>query len=272
MTASPAARALHDHWREYAIEAALLGAFMVSACTFGTLVFRPVSPVHRALGTPWTQRLTMGALMGLTSIALVYSPWGKRSGGHLNPAFTLTFLRLGRVARWDAAFYVAAQFVGAVVGVLLSARVLGMSLGDPAVRYVVTQPGPAGVLAAFAAEVAISAGLMTLVLHTAASPRLARFTGLFAGLLVATYITLESPISGMSMNPARTFGSAAAAWSWTAIWVYFTAPLLGMLLAAELYRRRERRIPCAKYRHVRGQRCIFCEYAGEWDVERPNTR
>jgi aquaporin Z len=54
-------------------------------------------------------------------------------------------------------------------------------------------------------------------------------------LLVATYISVDAPFSGMSMNPARTFASAAASGIWTSVWVYFTAPILGMLAAAELF-------------------------------------
>jgi aquaporin Z len=80
--------------------------------------------------------------------------------------------------------------------------------------------------------------------------------------LIATYITIEAPFSGMSMNPARTLGSALPAGVWTALWVYFTAPPLGMLLAAEVYQRTRgaHRIDCAKYHHQNNKRCIFCEY------------
>jgi len=93
-------------------------------------------------------------------------------------------------------------------------------------------------------------------------PSIARWTGVCAGLLVALYITLESPISGMSMNPARTFGSAFVGRTWTGWWIYFTAPPLGMLAAAELYRhwRGARGLFCAKLHHPAGVRCIFCEH------------
>ncbi len=82
-------------------------------------------------------------------------------------------------------------------------------------------------------------------------------------ILVATYITVEAPISGMSMNPARTFGSALSAHVWTALWVYFSAPILGMLLAAESYLRLKgaREVFCAKLYHNNDKRCIFrCRY------------
>lgn len=256
--------ALQRHWPEYLIEAAGLGCFMISACLFGILLEHPASPVRQVLHHPLLRRVLMGLAMGLTAISLVYSPWGQRSGAHLNPALTLTFFRLGKVAFWDALFYVVAQFIGGIAGVLLAATVAGQVLADPTVNYVATLPGPWGIRLAFLAEALISFGLMTLVLHVSNTAPLARLTGLFAGALVAIYIIMEAPLSGMSMNPARTFGSAVLAQSWTALWLYFTAPPLGMLLAAELYVRLPgtRQVICAKLHHQNSQRCIFrCGYA-----------
>src|SRR5439155_1532511 len=81
---------------------------------------------------------------------------------------------------------------------------------------------------AFIAELIIAFILMTVVLNVSNTPHLARFTGIFAGCLVATYITLEAPFSGMSMNPARTFSSAFVGHLWTGLWIYFIAPVLAM--------------------------------------------
>jgi aquaporin Z len=117
---------------------------------------------------------------------------------------------------------------------------------------------------AFSAEVLISFVLMSVILAISNTRKLARYTGLFAGALVATYITLESPLSGMSMNPARTLGSALSAHVWTALWIYFTAPPIRMLLAAEVFVRLRgaRAVICAKLHHQNDQRCIFrCGYA-----------
>src|SRR6266699_4232453 len=105
---------LRTHWPEYLMEAGLLGAFMVSACVFGALYEFPQSPVHQAIGSGLLRRLLMGMSMGLTAIAIFYSPWGKQSGAHINPSVTFTFFRLGKVKLWDAFFYIAAQFTGAV--------------------------------------------------------------------------------------------------------------------------------------------------------------
>ncbi|HEV2764491.1 MAG TPA: aquaporin [Pyrinomonadaceae bacterium] len=249
--------ALKNHWPEYLSEAAGLGTFMLSACAFAALLFHPSSPVVRGVESAGARGVLMGAAMGLTNVLLVYSPWGMRSGAHNNPAVTLTFYRLGKVRAADALFYVLAQFAGGVAGVLLAALLLGGLLEDPSVNYVVTVPGRFGVAAAFAAEVVISCLLMSVVLRASNHERLSRLTGVLAGLLVAAYISVEAPVSGMSMNPARTFGSALPAGVWTALWVYFTAPLLGMLLAAEVFARTGARAACAKLHHHNRKRCIF---------------
>lgn len=256
--------ALRTHWPEYLIEAAALGTFMVSACSVTLLIQHPGSPMHGLLADPTLRRVLTGVAMGLTAIAIVYSPWGRRSGAHMNPALTLTFLRLDKIVPWDAAFYVAAQFAGGIAGVALVAVVADTLLAHPKVRYAATLPGDAGVTVAFAAELVISFGMMSLVLHASNSPRLARYTGLLCGALLATWISVEAPLSGMSMNPARTLGSAVPARTFTAMWLYFTAPPLGMLLAGELYRRRYglARVFCAKLMHPAGGPCIFrCDHA-----------
>ncbi len=255
--------ALRQHWPEYLIEAAGLSLFMVSACLFATLLEHPSSPVRQTLMNAMLRRIPMGLAMGLTAVAIVYSRWGQRSGAHLNPAVTLTFWRLGKVQTWDALLYVAAQFVGAILGVGLAAAVLGPWLANPAVSYAVTVPGTGGAAVAFGAELLMTFVLMTVVLTVTNRPGLNRFTGLFAGMLVASYIVLEAPFSGMSLNPARTVGSAVHAHVWTALWVYFTAPLLGMLAAAQLYvsTRGVDGVLCAKLHHENSQRCIFrCNY------------
>jgi aquaporin Z len=252
-------RALSHHWPEYLIEAWGLGTFMVSACLVTALLEHPASSVHPAIGDPTLRRALIGVAMGLTAVGIVYSPWGKQSGAHLNPAMTLTFWRLGKVASWDAAFYVVAQAVGAVMGVGLSAAVLGAAIAHPSVGYAVTVPGASGSAGAFAAEVAISFGLMTLVL-TSTNSAWASWTGVFCGLTIATYITIEAPVSGMSMNPARTLGSALPSGVWTAFWVYLAAPPLGMLAAAEVFTRRRgaHAVDCAKLHHQNDRRCIHC--------------
>ncbi len=267
-------KSIAQHWPEYAIEGAGLGLFMLSACAFVALIEHPVSPVVAFVGDGMARRSLIGLAMGATAIALIYSPWGKQSGAHLNPAVTLTFYRLGKIEPQDAAFYVVAQFLGAIAGMALATLLLGRRLlSDPSVSYVATIPGPSGSIAAFAAEGLISFGLMMTVLALSNHRAFNRLTGVAAGLLVALYITVEAPISGMSMNPARTFGSALAANSWTSIWIYFVAPLAGMLAAAEVYVRTKGKsaVLCCKLHHDNDKRCIFrCAYV-EAAADRPTA-
>jgi aquaporin Z len=248
------------------IEAALLGAFMVSACMLGILYGYPSSPVRRAISSSFIRRLLGGISMGATAFCIFYSPWGKQSGAHINPSVTLTFLRLGKIRRWDASFYIAAQFIGAVCGVLLVAEFLRHEVSHPAVRYVATTPGPHGPLLAFLAEFVMATGIMSVVLHVSNHSRISRYTGACASVLVATYIIFEAPISGMSMNPARTFGSAFPSGIWNYFWIYVTAPVLGMLTASQLYlwHKGHLSVKCAKLHHDNDKRCIFCGANGGW--------
>lgn len=246
--------ALAKHWPEYCIEGGGLALFMLSACTFGTLLGHPGSPAF--VTHPLPMRALMGVAMGATALALALSPFGKRSGAHFNPAVTATFFRLGKIAPADAMFYMAAQFAGGVTGVLVAAALLRGTVAHPAVHYVVTA-GAYGDTVAFAAEATISFGLMSAILAVTNVPAWNRFAPAVAAMLVAFYITFEAPLSGMSMNPARTFASALPAHSWHALWIYFVAPPLGMLAAAECHLRHGGRVLCAKLHHVNDRRCIF---------------
>src|SRR5438477_1146209 len=137
-------RALKEHWPEYVCEAAELGLFMISAGLFTILLFHPQSPAVTFLPDPFMRRMCVGIAMGGTAIAIVFSPLGKRSGAHFNPAVTLTFWRLGKVKGWDAFFYVVAQFLGGVAGVAIVASFARAMLAHPAIKFVATLPGPSG--------------------------------------------------------------------------------------------------------------------------------
>ena len=147
---------LSAHWPEYAIEAICLALFMISAAGVATILQHPDSPLAGLVAAPVLQRIPMGIAMGLTAAALIYSPLGARSGAHMNPAVTLTFLRLGKVAPIDAAGYITAQFVGGAAGIALATWALAGLPAHPSINYVATVPGAAGSGIAFAAEMLIS--------------------------------------------------------------------------------------------------------------------
>jgi aquaporin Z len=248
-----------EHWPEYLIEAWALGMFMVSAGVVTVLVEHPDFGVPAVIESAAARRALIGLAMGATAVALIYSPWGRRSGAHMNPAVTLTFWRLGKVRRDDALWFIAAQFAGGSLGVLAVLALFGERFAAPPVAFVATQP-MSGSAVAFFLEFLISCGLMLTVLGLSSRARLAPYTGLAAGALVALYIAFEAPYSGMSMNPARSFASAVPAGLWSDLWIYFVAPPLGMWTAAAWHGLRRVPSACAKLVHAADARCIHCGY------------
>ena len=227
--------ALRRHWLLYVYEGAELGWFMVAACVATVFLFGVGSVGVREIASGAVRRLLMGAAMGGTAVMIIHSPMGKRSGAHFNPAITLTYLWLGKIGRWDAVGYVCGQFVGGMAGVGLAALMMGRLLAQPSVDYAVTVPGIGGTAGAFGAELFMAALLLGVVLWMTNRRGLAAYTGYAVGVLITGYVFFFAPVSGFSINPARTVGSAVWAQVWTAEWVYFVAPLLGMFGAAAVY-------------------------------------
>jgi aquaporin Z len=254
---------LKKHLPEYLMEATLLGLFMISAGIFTILFEYPNSPVHQVIANGDIRRFLIGVAMGTTAIALIYSPWGKQSGAHMNPAVTLTFYRLGKVTHQDALFYILFQCLGGIAGVYLVVLLLGQAFTQPPITYIVTVPSSFGLLGAGLGEFMIAFLMMLMVLLTSNNKALNRYTGLFAGCLVLLYVTFEAPLSGFSMNPARSLASAFPANIWTAFWLYLIIPPTGMILASEVYQSLfgKRSVKCAKLHHDNHKRCIFrCNY------------
>jgi len=227
--------AFHTNRRFYLQEALGLGIFMVSACFFSALLESPLSSVHKAIPNAEVRHGLLSMLMGLTALFIFYSPWTAPSGSHINPAVTLTFLRLGRVCRWDALFYILFQTTGGLVAVWIMGAVMGPALTDRPVSYAVTVPGSLGPLAALLTEFIIGFLMMSMVLHTGKSKRWAGYTRVLAASLVCLNVMLVAPLSGFGMNPARSFASALPAGIWTAWWIYLFTPVVSMLAAAECY-------------------------------------
>ncbi len=252
-----------SHWKEYLIEAWGLGTFMISAIFFTALVEHPAFGGTTALvDEPVLRRLLIGLAMGFTAVGIIYSPWGKKSGAHINPAVTLAFLKLGKIEKGDATFYIIFQFVGGLTGVILAGVLFPAIVTHPKVNYAVTVPGSLGVTGAFLLEMLLSFTLFMTILFASNSLRYARYTGIFAGIWLAIFITLEAPFSGMSINPARTVASALPANVWSSLWIYFVAPILGMWVATILYPKychnNKERLKC----HMSGHKnncCTYCE-------------
>lgn len=225
------------NWTIYLIEAWALGMFMISASLFVILIEHPKLPIHSAIPSNFIRRVLIGAAMGLTAILLIYSAWGKRSGAHMNPAVTLAQLQLNRIQVADAIWYIIFQFIGGGLGIAIVYFLLPRYIADPSVNYVITTPGMENIWIALVLETLLSFIMLTLVLVLSNIKKLAAYTGYFVGLAITLFISFEAPFSGMSINPARTVGSAIWANVWTGVWLYFVGPIIGMQVAAWIYRK-----------------------------------
>lgn len=262
------------HWLNYLIEALSLGTFMVSAGVFATVLNSPKFPFSALFPDVGFRNMLMGIAMGLTAIAIIYSPPGKRSGAHMNPAVTLTFYSLHKIEGKHALAYIIAQFIGGLVGVWLVAALLGNAFTSDPVNYVVTIPGMAGGILAFILEFFMSFGLMLMVLVTSNTEEFSRLTGIFSGILLSFYIPFAAPVSGMSINPARSFASALPAQLWTGAWIYFVAPTLAMFLASRFYlymSQRSTRELCCKLCPNSSTPCISYRCCQTMAIAEPNS-
>lgn len=224
-----------NHWRLYLAEATGLAIFMISACFFGALLESKTSVLPYLITNDFLRRAMMGVLMGLTAILIFYLPFTSASGSHINPAVTITFHRLGKLATKDVLYYIIFQISGGTMAVYMMAWLMGDMLTMKPVNYAVTVPGKYGTAYAFATEYLTAFVMMMMVLFTSSNNRLKKYTRILAGLLVCLYVIIAAPFSGFGMNPARTIASAIPANTWTAFWIYLFVPVCGMLTAAEIF-------------------------------------
>jgi aquaporin Z len=254
-------RALKLNFNVYLMEAICLGLFMISASFFGTLLEYPESPIHQAITSSFLRLCLMGLAMGATAALLNYSPMGKLSGAHMNPAVSFTFVRLGKMNTVDAVYYTLFQCAGGILAVTIMTYVLGNAFQDTPVNYVITAPGNPEPAMAFIAEVTIAFFMMMMVLITTNHEKFSKYTGAIAGFFVMSYVILTGPVSGFGMNPARTLASAIPAMQFPSLWIYMIAPFIGMFSAAALYKRVKGAVICAKMHHSEFYKCIFdCGY------------
>jgi aquaporin Z len=227
--------AFTNNWIHYLQEALGLAIFMISCCLFGALIYSKQSTWYPLFPSQFARNVLMGVMMGLTALFIFYSRWTAPSGSHINPAVTLTFLRLDKMCRFDAMFYLLFQVAGGTLAVYLMQFLMGSLLTDSPVHSVVTVPGRYGVIPALITEMLIAFVTMSMVLFISQDGKWRRYTRIFAACLVCTWVIVAGPISGFGMNPARSLASAIPACTWTSFWIYLLGPFTGMLLAAEVF-------------------------------------
>ena len=180
------------------------------------------------------RRLLTGFLFGTVGAAIAFSPIGRMSGAHINPAVTFAFWLEGKLRWRDAGFYVVAQMIGGALGAI-ALFVWGKIGASDAWGASVPLNG-VPVLLPIAGEVICTFLLVLLIFVFAAHKTTQPFTPLINPPLFAILTWLEAPLSGASANPARSFGPELAASLWEGWWIYWIGPCLGAGLAVLVLR------------------------------------
>jgi aquaporin Z len=255
----PALRGLHlAEWGCELVGTALLMLGGLSAIAVDMGHGGLASVVAGLLPSASLRLLVSGLLFAGIGSLIAVSPLGRRSGGHFNPSVTFGFWLLGHVDRHDLVGYIVSQCLGATLGAWL----VVLLWGPVAVRIfdVRTVPGP-GVAEpeAVAIEAAITALLLLTIFFFTARPPIARWTPLAVWVLIALLVWLTAPLTGTSLNPARTLGPDLVARDFTAFWVYVVGPPIGAAAAALLaHLARAHLYPrTAKLHHHHAYRSIF---------------
>lgn len=197
--------------------------------TFGLVFATAGANVVDELSDGQITHLGVGIVSGLIITAMIYAV-GHVSGAHFNPAVTVGFTVGRHFPLREAPIYCASQLVGAGIGAL-SLRAL---FGEVGIMGGTVPRGSA--LESFGFEIPLTFILMFVIMAVATD---SRAQGAHAALAIGATVALNSifggPISGASMNPARSFGPALAAWNWGDHWIYWTAPFVGAVVAAVAY-------------------------------------
>jgi len=214
------------HWTEYFCEflgtalllfAGLTGIYLVSLVNVADVI----------------KYFIIGLFFAIGLVIVVYSPIGKRSGGHVNPALTLAFWLNGLISGIDAVGYIVAQFAGAVLGAWFAFTIFYwknpvVALSLPGLDY------PA--LLILIIEIIINFILVIAVFSFVSSGKSGRLTGIAVGMYIIVVTVLFAAISGVGLNPARVFGPDVLLLRFDYILIYFTASVLGVFAAYGLFR------------------------------------
>jgi aquaporin Z len=252
------------HWAEYTAE--LVGTTFnifvgLSAVVFD---FGQGLPMEHLIPDPSIRLLITGLIFSGSGALFAISPLGKLSGGHISSSVTLAFWAHGKMHGQDAVGYIVAQFIGAILGAILMVSVWGKYAGS--VYNGMTLPGAGYALwFVFLAEVFVTFLLVLSIFLFVCNHRLMRWTPLMTWLLITAIVWLEAPISGASLNPARSIGPAFVTGLWRDQWLYCIAPPLGALLAVAMFRllsMGRRDVLTCKLCHVPHYRSIFKNVRG----------
>lgn len=249
------------HWAEIISEFTGTAMMIFIGLSAVAINFGVGSPMSQFIPDAKIRLLLTAVLFAGGGTAIVYSPLGRRSGGHLNPAVTLLFWLMKKIKTHDAITYMLAQLAGAILGSFLVYKFWG-SLAVSTHLGVTTPGDGTSALTAFSVEVIMTFLLCFLILWMLSAAGWAPYTGLTVGVLVVGLVYFGAGVSGTSINPARSLGPAIVIKFFKSIGIYLTAPFLGSILAATIFNisKKQPYMLCAKIYHSMKYRCIFCKY------------
>jgi glycerol uptake facilitator-like aquaporin len=220
-----------------AYEGALTTALLFCVASFVRWFIGP-SAVSRVAPSIHLELLFVGLAVAVLIPALILSPLGRTSGGHMNPAISFGMWWLGVFPGRAVIPYTVAQLAGSLLGVLLARAVWGVPAARLPVAYAVLRPAPGWTNAdLFPAEAACMTVIVVLVGLFLSVHELTKFTPWLSGILVGAAITGLGSVTGASLNPAREFGPAVFAGQFGFLISYLLAPIAGTALAVWLVRR-----------------------------------
>jgi aquaporin Z len=246
------------NWTEYASEACGTAFNVFVGLSAGVINFSPDFPIAHIIPSSSLRLLLTGLIFAGSGSLFAISPLGKLSGAHINPSVSLAFFARGKMHGHDLAGYLIGQFIGGFIGAWLLVGIWGPHAAN--IHYGVTAPGQGyPIWFVFLAEFGMTFALVFAIFIFLSQERLLRWTPLMTWLLVATLVWLGAPISGTSLNPARSFGPSVVNSFWYFQWLYWIAPPLGGLTAVALFYlfQRDRHILTAKLFHAPHYPCIF---------------
>lgn len=223
------------HWREYFAE--FLGVAFNIFIGFSAIVFNfgHDLPMEQLVPDVSVRRLITGLLFAGSGSIVAVSPIGKLSGAHINPSVSLAFWLQGKMHFQDFVGFAVGQFLGAIAAMLLLVTLWGDYARS--VSNGMTLPGLSYPLwIVFFSEVAITFLLVFTIFIFVSHRRLMRWTPLIVWLLVAGMVWQEAPISGTSLNSARSFAPALVTGDWHHQWIYWVAPPMGAAIAVVVFR------------------------------------
>ncbi|SCE43731.1 glycerol uptake facilitator protein/aquaporin Z [Streptomyces sp. DvalAA-14] len=188
-----------------------------------------IADLHVALGV-------IGVLGGAVLTGLIFTPPGRQSGGHVNPAVTVALWLVDAFPGRSVLPYAAAQLAGSATGTALARLAWGPAVARRSVSHGAIRPSPTWQASSvFLAEAGAMAAVILVVGWFLAHSRFIRLLPYVLGLCIALVIALLGPLSGGSINPARQFGPAALSGQTDDLWIYLIAPVFGAVIGAAIY-------------------------------------